>query len=287
MRAPAGSFAAEMNEKPRRHTAAWWARLAPKAQSITEVVDPEIDALPTEGRAKLGALWQLRGGLELRVAAGFSALAVELFEHGAPPVVYATVGQAIRDEIHHAEISVEIAARYRGDAPVWPEPAPTHVPPFAPATGALHATLYVIAMCCLNETVACSVLQASINLAKSPLVRLGLSTILADEIEHARAGWGYLGSRYVTAEMKRELPKWIKRLHAAKLREVFEEGLLPGEDFSDHGILTRDRLRDVTHATLVDSIFPGYRLAGIDPSLAEEWAREAFAPSGSLVTETA
>ena len=52
---------------------------APEAQSIAEVVDPEIEALPMEGRAKLAAIWQKRGGLELRVAAGFSALAVELF----------------------------------------------------------------------------------------------------------------------------------------------------------------------------------------------------------------
>jgi hypothetical protein len=276
-----------LKKKPRQHAAPWWARAAPKARSIAEVVDREIEALPAEGRAKLGALWQMRGGLELRVASNFSSLAVELFEHGAPPVVYEIVGQAVRDEVHHAEISVDIASKYRGDAPVWPEPGPARVPLFAPATGAFHATLLVIAMCCLNETIACGVLEASISRAKSPLVRLGLNTILADEIDHARAGWAYLGSPYVTPEMKRALPKWIKRLHAAKLREVFEESLLPGEDFADHGILTRPRLRAVTHATLVDTIFPGYRLAGIDTSPAEEWAREAFAPSASDAIETA
>jgi hypothetical protein len=259
-----------------REEGPWWARAAPEAQSLAEIVDPEIEALPLAGRAKLGALWQARGALELRVAAGFSALSFELLEHGAPPVVYATVGQAIRDEIRHAEISVEIASKYRGDAPIWPEPEPTNVPPFVPTTGAMHATLYVIAMCCLNETIACGVLQAGIALTKSPLIRAALGVILEDEIEHARAGWAYMGSSYVTAEMKQELPKWVHRAHVAKLREFIVDPPTPEEDFADHGILSRARLRQVVRETLGSAVFPGFRRAGIDPSLAERWVRGAF-----------
>jgi hypothetical protein len=265
-----------LKRKPRRN-ASWWARAAPGAQSFAEVVDPEIEALPPEGRAKLAAIWQKRGGLELRVAAGFSALAVELLEHGASPVVYELVGRAVRDEIHHAQISIEVASKYRGDAPVWPEPEPLHVPPFAPTTGAMHATLYVIAMCCINETVACGVLEAALAQAKSPVVRAALGTILADEIDHARAGWAHLASPYVTADMKGALPKWLHRLHAAKLHElVDDDSPLPGEHFADHGMLSRERSREVVHATLVDVMFPGFRRAGIDASLAERWARGAF-----------
>jgi hypothetical protein len=280
-------MSALLKGRPHEHAAPWWARAAPEARSLSEVVDPEIEALPPEGRAKLGALWQARGALELRVAAGFSALAFELFEHGAPPAVYEIVGQAVRDEIHHAEISVEVASKYRGDAPVWPEPEPTNVPPFVPTTGAMHATIYVIAMCCLNETIACGVLQAGIALAKSPLIRSALSVILEDEIEHARAGWAYVGSPYVTAEMKRDLPKWVHRVHVAKLREFIVDAPAPTpeQDFADHGILSRARLRQVVRETLGSAVFPGFRRAGIDPSLAERWVRGAFdryAPRVSL-----
>jgi hypothetical protein len=266
-------------KRKHRRQSPWWTRAAPEARSLGEVVDAEIDALPVDARAKLAAIWQKRGGLELRVAAGFSALAIELLEHGAPRAVYEIVGQAVRDEIHHAEISVELASKYRGDEPVWPEPEPLHVPPFAPTTGAMHATLYVIAMCCINETVACGVLECALGQARSPLVRAALGTILADEIEHARAGWAHVGSRYVTAEMKRALPRWIHRLHAAKLRELVEDDApLPGEDFGDHGMLSRARSREVVHATLLDVIFPGFRRAGIDATLAEQWASRAFGP---------
>jgi hypothetical protein len=268
-------FTLLLKNKGRRN--AWWTRADPDAQSITEIVDPVIEALPAEGRAKLAAIWQKRGGLELRVAAGFSSLAVELFEHGTSQGVYEILGQAVRDEIHHAEISVEMASKYRGDAPIWPEPEPLHIPPFAPTTGAMHATLYVIAMCCINETVACGVLEAALGQAKSRLVRAALGTILTDEIDHARAGWAHLASPYVTADMKRALPKWIHRLHAAKLRELVEDDApLPGELFAEHGMLSRERSREVVHATLVDVSFPGFRRAGIDASLAEQWARSAF-----------
>jgi hypothetical protein len=237
-----------------------------------------VEGASPDDRTRLAAIWQKRGGLELRVASNFSALAVELLEHGTPPVVYELVGQAIRDEVHHAQISIEMAAKYRGDAPIWPEPEPTQIPPFSPTTGAMHATLFIIAMCCINETVACGVLEAASGQAKSPLARAALSTILADEIDHARAGWAHLASPYVTADMKEALPPWLHRLHSVKLHELVEEdGPLPGEDFASHGMLTRRRSREVVHATLVDVMFPGYRRAGIDPSLAEGWASTAFA----------
>jgi hypothetical protein len=141
----------------------------------------------------------------------------------------------------------------------------------------MHATLYIIAMCCINETVACGVLEAALAQAKSPLARAALATILSDEIDHARAGWAHLASPYVTSEMKRALPAWLHRLHSVKLRELVEDDApLPGEDFGTHGMLSRQKSRDVVYATLVDVMFPGYRRAGIDPSLTEKWARAAF-----------
>ena len=262
---------------------AWWSKASPEASSIAEVVDPEIDALSPEDRATIAAIWQKRGGLELRVAAGFSALGLELFEHGADPAVYEIVGQAVRDEIHHAEISVELAARYRGDEVRWPEPEPTHVPPFSPAKGQMHATLYVIAMCCINETVACGVLEAALAQARSPLAHAALNTILTDEIDHARAGWAHLASRWVSPQMKSALPEWLRHLHAAKLHElVSEDGPLPGEAFPTHGLLSRARSRAVVWDTLDGVIFPGFRRAGIDTSLVEGWACDAFGKPAAL-----
>jgi hypothetical protein len=251
----------------------WWARVDASAESILAVHDAEIDALARDERLTLAAVWQKRGGLELQVAGGFAAIASELLEHGAVQPVMALVGQAVRDEVHHAEISVELAARYRGDDVVWPAPAPVHIPKLAPATGALRATLHMIAMCCINETVACAILEAAFAQAKSPLVRAGIQSILSDEIDHARAGWAHLASPFVDAETKRALPQWLKRLLAGKLDVLLQdESPLPGEAFPHHGMLARETFREVVHAALDDVVLPGFARAGIDTEPARAWA---------------
>ena len=257
---------------------AWWSAAAPDASSFAEVRDPVIESLPAADREVLAAIWQKRGGLELLVASGFSSLLVELFEHGSIQPVYEWLSQAVRDEVHHAQISVEMAAKYRGGEPIWPTAEKNLVPPFAPATGAMHATLYVIAMCCINETVACGVLQASMAGAESPLAKAALQTILTDEIDHARAGWAHLASPFVTPRMKEVLPQWLERLHEAKLRELYEDDEpLPGEAYPKHGMLSRERSRAVVRETLFEVMFPGFAAVGIDPSLAREWAEDATA----------
>ena len=259
-------------------TKPWWQRAAPKAHTFEEIVDPVIDATPAADRAELAAIWQNRAGVELCVASTFASLSVELLEHGATQSVLEIVSQAVRDEVHHAQISAEMAAKYRGDAPVWPAPEPNHVPTFRASKGAMHATLYMITECCINETLACGVLEASIAQAKSPLAKAALSTILSDEIDHARVGWAHLASSWVTPEMRRELPSWLQWLHWSNLHELVEEDTpFPRGKYPIHGMLTRSRTREVAHTTLFDVIFPGYRRAGIDPSLAEQWARTAFA----------
>ncbi len=256
-----------------KHEKKWWSRADADAASFADVRDDVIDTLPERDREQLAAVWQNRAGLELKVGAAFATVAAALVEHGAASAVMALIAQAVRDEVHHAEISAELAARYRGDAPRWPPGAPVHVPELAPATGALRATLHVIAMCCINETLACAVLEASMSRAKSPLVRAGLHSILSDEIDHARAGWAHLASPMVSAETKRQLGPWVKRLLAGKLDALLDEASpMPGEGHPDHGMLSRAAFRAVIHAALDDVVFPGFERAGIDPSLAREWA---------------
>ncbi len=239
--------------------------------------DDVIASLPMEQRNVLADIWQKRAGFELQVAAGFAGISMSMFELGADPYVVKIVGRAVRDEIRHAEISTELAARYRGDAVIWPTRVPVHTPRFEPAQGGLRLALYMIAMSCINETVACSVLEAAINQSESPLVKAALQTILADEIDHARAGWAHLASPWVTPEIKTQLPEWLRRMLSAKLRELVEdESPLPGEAFPSHGLLARERTRRIVRATLDDVIFPGFDAAGIDASLARAWAVEAL-----------
>ncbi len=263
----------------------WWSRADASAKTVTEVHDAEIDALPEEGRQGLARVWQNRGGLELQVGAGFAVILRELVEHGAIRPVMEIVARAVRDEVRHAEISVDLAARYRGDATIFPEPAPVNIPELAPATGPLRTSLHVIAMCCINETFACSVLEASLSRTRSPLVRAALQSILSDEIDHARAGWAHLASSFVSQEVRRSLGPWVKRLLAGKLTGLLEDAApMPGQAYPSHGMLTRDDFRAVARATLDDVFFPGLEAAGVDCAPSRAWAAQALTALPSTPT---
>lgn len=261
--------------------APWWKKADPNANDIREVIDEAIDATPSEGRAVMASIWQERGVSELMVAGGFTALTGELLEHGTADVVLKIASQAVRDEVHHTEIAVAMAARFRGDEQKWPPPQKFPVPRLAPADAKLRATLLVIAMCCLNETLATAFLEAQMSVAKSPLARAALQSVLSDEIDHARMGWAHLSTPFVTAEMKEEIGKgdWLPRLFRAKLADLLEERApFPGEEYPEHGILTRKQRVDLVRACLDDMILPGFERAGIDTNNARAWARTALEP---------
>jgi hypothetical protein len=256
----------------------WWAKADPDAASLGDVADADIEGLTPEARAVFADIWQERGCSELKVAGGFTAVSAELIEHGAADVVLKLVTRAVRDEIHHAEIAVELAARYRGGDPAWPAPARFPVPAFAPADARLRSTLLVIAMCCINETLACGILEGQLALATSPLARAALHTVLADEIDHARAGWAHLTTPFVTPSMKEEIGEnWIKRLVEAKLRELVDaKGPFPGEEYPAHGILTCVARKKIMATALDSVVFPGFERAGIATTKARAWAATAF-----------
>jgi hypothetical protein len=96
------------------------------------------------------------------VAGGFSALSAQLIEHGTAGGVLKLVSPAVRDEVHHPEIAVEMAAR--------------------------------LPVCCINETLACGILEEPLSIATSPLTRAALQEIVATALEDvvfagsARAG---------------------------------------------------------------------------------------------------
>jgi hypothetical protein len=261
-----------------RSESPWWKKVDPDATDVRRIADPTIDSLDVEGRAIVAAVWQNRGASELKVGGGFAAVTSELIEHGTADVVLKLVSRAVRDEVRHAEIAVDMAARY-GDREVqWPHAEPFPVPRLEGATGKLRATLLVIALCCINETVACAILEGQIAETTSPLTRAGLQSVLTDEIDHARAGWAHLATPFVTAAMKEEIgARWLPRLLDARLRPlVAETSPFPGEQFPAHGILPRAERQRIAQSVLLDVVCPGFARAGIDATAALAWTREVF-----------
>lgn len=256
----------------------WWSRVDAEATSIANIPDPIIDNATPEERATLAGIWQERGGSELRVGAGFTAVCQQLIGFGADEKVIEIATEAIRDEVHHAQIAVALAARYRGDAEKWPTGQDTTVPLFAPSEGKLKATLFVTAMCCINETLACSVLEAQLMAAKSPLARAGYQSVLSDEIDHGRMGWAHLSSVHVPNEIRQQIGDWLPRMFQARLGELFDTSPLPGEHLTSHGILTRRARQEVIGTGVMEVVLPGFQQIGVNPEKGYAWAKENFGP---------
>lgn len=254
----------------------WWHRVDAEASSIAAIPDEIIDSATREQRAELAGIWQERASSELRVGASFGALVSVLVETGADESVLEIATEAVRDELHHAQIAAALAARYRGDEVRWPGAQPAPLPMFVPAGGELRAALLVTAMCCINETLACPVLEAQMKLAKSPLAHAGYQSVLTDEIDHGRMGWAHLTSRYVSDDIRKEIAGWLPTLFEARFRELFDPHPLPGAGCADHGIMERRERQAVIHAGLREVVLPGFRHIGIDPSRGEAWMNEAF-----------
>jgi hypothetical protein len=252
----------------------FWVDDAGEATSIRALPDAAIDALSADVRAKLGAIWEMRAGMELHVGAAFAVITRELIETGADPAVLRLCARAIDDELSHAAICLALAERHDGRAHSFPAPEALHVPSYGDARGALLATLHLTAMACLNETIASVRLAAALRDCASPVIARALKTILSDEIEHARAGWAHLASARVSSADKREVAARLPAIIAASVAGLIDENqALPGDGFRTLGLPSVEETRRVALAAIDEVVLPGFAAVGVATDLARAWQR--------------
>jgi hypothetical protein len=214
--------------------------------------------------------------MELHVGAAFAVIARELFETGAEPAVVRIAARAIDDEITHAELCLKLAEHHDGRARAWPAPEPLFVPEYAGVSGALRTTLHLVAMSCLNETIATVRLGEAVRATESPVVASALRAILADEVVHARAGWAHLSSRFVGADAKSAVGHWLPELLGASLRSLIDENAaLPGDGFARLGLPSVSATRAVALAAIDDVVLPGFDAVGVPTDRARAWRADA------------
>src|SRR5512142_1381346 len=115
-------------------------------------------------RDKAASIWAMRAGLELSVSAGYAVIVRELLEFGVEKPVLELCAESAADEVRHAEWCLLLAERIDGRHREWPRPTSLHVPNYdGVERGPLLATLHLIAMSCLNETIACQRLLDAIG----------------------------------------------------------------------------------------------------------------------------
>jgi len=239
--------------------------------------DPSIDALDAPLRERLGRQWASRAQAELRVAGVFTVVSHDLLEQGADPAILHIAARAVADEVRHADLCRALAARYLGRAVPWPEPGRSPIPTLGRAPPALRATLHTVAMGCINETLASAWLEESLRTATAPAARAVIRELIADDIHHARLGWGHLASSSVAKDARKVLGAWLPQLleWAAKpWTKTSKDKIVEG--VPRHGVPSAEVTQEVVGTTLRTVVLPGFESLGVPIGGAREWCIRHF-----------
>jgi hypothetical protein len=173
------------------------------------LVEPErFDARDAVGRWLAHAAW-----LEAASIPAFIYLARELELHGAPRMLSKLALAAARDEIRHARIMRQVAARYGA--------TPPHVDVALPRQRSLEDMAIENAIeGCVRETWGAVVALWQAHRAQDAELRAIYKAIAADEARHAALGW--MIDAWVRTRLDADAHARIDAAREAAVRELFE-----------------------------------------------------------------
>jgi hypothetical protein len=229
----------------------------------------ELASTPRDVRETVGRIWAERARSELGAGSGFAQVVVGLYAIGARPEVLSLATEAAHQEVEHARSCHALAELYLAAKVEMPRPKVVSMPPHQGATDALRATLHVIGLSCINETLAAEFVGRCLDASDHRSVREACSKHLRDEIGHARVGWAHLASGVLDAKDREEVARWMPRLIAANghlwLSRV---QTLPSDGVPGHGYPPVRELEAGVRKALREIVIPGLSHVGIDATAA-------------------
>lgn len=223
-------------------------------ESSTRSSLSSVASLSPPERALLARYWWRRAEGEMGAWYAFGYVHEDLMALGAPGPLLELARHAIAEERRHALWARDWAVRF--GHPDRGEPQPRSVRPltFSGATPRENRQLR-IAFACLTETCGCAVLQDIRPRVLDPELRRLNQRHLADEVKHARVGWGHLAT--LKTEDRRLIRDWMP-----ELLRVLPQAVCEGpEDHSDelvpYGYFTPAVLRAAHERALSEVIVPG------------------------------
>jgi hypothetical protein len=196
----------------------------------------DLAGLTTEQRSALVAVWTTRAAAEQGVSSYVRTMMQDLVEAGADGNVLALGARVCDDEDRHARMCLAIASAYAGRS--IEAPAARH-PHFAPLDGIaqpLRASLRVLGMCCIGETLAAVWMDRSYDATTVSSLRPWVRQHFADEVHHAQLGWAHFASTRVPSGAREAASRWLVPLVQANLNawlthdEPTDGGTSPAQD---------------------------------------------------------
>jgi hypothetical protein len=137
--------------------------------------------------------WPMRAAEELRSALVFRALTQASRAAGWPARWTHAFAAVVRDELRHAQLCATIGARLGAALPRYDATLVRRRVAEQPDPASRALSLLMVEDA-IGETVSMTMFRAGRRGAVEPLTRAGLTSILGDEIRHARLGWSALTS---------------------------------------------------------------------------------------------
>ena len=174
--------------------------------------------------AELGACrehWRVHMAAELASARVFAGLVPQMMTASLDAGLIRDVAEMIRQELDHGVLSARVYAALGGDPRTELPPLPP-VPDHAGATPIETVLRNVIAISCCGETLAVAVIGSERERATLAPLHETLTTILADEVGHARFGWTLLRdvAPGLDAQTKRRISAYLVAIFARDLAAV-------------------------------------------------------------------
>ena len=206
----------------------------------------------------------------------FAQLASGLALHGAPFDLVAAATRIPSDEIRHADLAFRMA-RLLSERDVEVQFDPVSVNKRWTEAKSLEAIdVTIVEVSAIGETLSCALLGECRKRASDPTVRAIFSSIVADEVHHARLGWYYLAWR---------APQWTRperqRIadRAGALVVDVEARFWNGRDAPEEarsaaralGVLESEGQRKAVRSIMEDEVVPALDALGLGTSHA--WRR--------------
>ena len=239
-------------------------RAIPFEQFARERYAPEVLRLACEQYGALARGERSAIGLFARIAASLDA-------QGAPSEFVLAATAASHDEARHAVYCEELAVRCGFD----PASAAVSAPSEPEPRTLLELDIALIRSVAVSETLAAALLMSCRRLAKDPVVRALLTTLIGDEIHHARLGWYYAAARQPawTLEERQQVADAVGEA-IARIEHEFWHGREPDASASPAahalGILDTETQRACIREVVESELLPGLDALGLGASSAWE-----------------
>jgi hypothetical protein len=237
------------------------ARVIPFSDFSPEGYAPAALALASDQYGALARGERSAIGLFARLAAALDAFA-------APREFVLAATAAAHDEARHAQYCEEFAVRCGFDASSAPI-TPSQVEPEPQSL--IELDIAMLRSVALSETLAAALLMACRRLAREPVVRALLTTLIADEIHHARLGWYYAASRAQgwSSDQRQQVADALAEA-VIRIESEFHWGrdAAPPFDLPTRalGVLSTDIQRSCIRDVVENEILPGLDALGLNAS---------------------